>query len=157
MQSDPIGLAGGLNTYGYVGGNPLRYIDPTGEQPICLAFPWGTGACAAALVTAALSAKSCSDGVDNLEKVTEHGDAFNDNLNDALDCISNPQCKPEMGEEFVDKANQNFQDAIKNASEATTNLATSIPNTSVTGPGASSIVEQAVNGTVSTTIIETSK
>ena len=44
LQSDPIGLEGGLNTYLYANANPLRYFDKYGLSPseckvLCIGVP----------------------------------------------------------------------------------------------------------------------
>ena len=35
-QEDPIGVAGGLNLYGYTGGDPINFSDPFGLCPVGL-------------------------------------------------------------------------------------------------------------------------
>ncbi|WP_425517647.1 hypothetical protein [Stenotrophomonas acidaminiphila] len=59
MQSDPIGLAGGISTYGYVDQSPLLYIDPFRLQSILVC---GNPANAAAYAAAAIGVSSRAGG-----------------------------------------------------------------------------------------------
>lgn len=43
IQQNPIGLAGGLNLYGFAAGDPVNFADPFGLSP-CLGGPGGAAA-----------------------------------------------------------------------------------------------------------------
>jgi RHS repeat-associated protein len=90
IESDPVGLAAGLNTYAYVRNNPLIHADPTGKVPVLLTW---VVACAADPLCWGPIVITASAIINNICASTPH-DPERKAFNDLINSLTNGGRKP---------------------------------------------------------------
>lgn len=104
ITSDPIGLNGGINTYAYVGGNPVGYVDPLGlSHSLAFRGGWAIGGGINYAITAITGV---SLGVHIYNAIND------DTSNLDTDSASNDSCPGDpSGDPDCDKINKEVQNA----------------------------------------------